>query len=342
MKMAITLRRITEDDLEMIMNWRMSDSVTRYMNTDPKLTFEGQRKWLKSVNEDCSIRYWLVEVDDTPVGVINLTDIDWENGSTSWGYYIGEERRRSLKLAIALEMSLYDYCFDILRLNEVHNEVFKLNEGVWKLHVACGCRITKDVQGEIEKNGIRYDIIHLSMDRDRWEEIRHNKKYEKVNFETTYSGLCDQDAKKAPFFLSGGAIPHHLGVAVTDIEQSIREYGRWGWIIDGQIIDDKERDVRLAFLKNVFSDDVIELVSPINTEAPVSNTLRMMKNVSTPYHICYEVDDIEKMITILKGYRYVLTEKANPACAFSSRKVAFMLNKDVGLIELLEKERRES
>lgn len=182
--MATTLRMITEDDLKMIMDWRMSETVTRYMNTNPKLTLEGQKKWLSSLEKNTNARNWIIEVDDIPAGLINLADIDWENGTTSWGYYIGEEKMRSLRLAISLEMSLYDYCFDILGFKEVHNEVFKLNEGVWKLHTACGCRIVNEVPGEIEKDGVKYDIVHLSIERDEWFALREKKKYEKIDYDT--------------------------------------------------------------------------------------------------------------------------------------------------------------
>ena len=122
--MAATLRLITKDDLERIMNWRMSERVTKYMNTNPKLTLEGQEKWFDSLEGNDKVRNWIIEVNGAPAGLINLADIDWEKGTTSWGYYIGENDKRSLKLAVSLEMSLYDYCFDVLGFNEVHNEVF--------------------------------------------------------------------------------------------------------------------------------------------------------------------------------------------------------------------------
>lgn len=236
--MATTLRLITEDDLEMIMNWRMSESVTRFMNTNPKLTLEGQKKWLASLEKNDRARNWVIEVDGNPAGLINLIDADWENGNTSWGYYIGEEKLRSLKLAISLEMSLYDYCFDILGFKEVHNEVFKLNEGVWKLHIACGNRIVKEVQGEVEKEGIAYDIVHLSIERDEWFELRKNKKYEKINFDVFQDKI-------------GGMSTHHLGVAVADIKKSIIGFRGLGWKWDGEIIDDSSRGVTLAFFKKI-------------------------------------------------------------------------------------------
>lgn len=323
--MATTLRPIKEDDLEMIMNWRMSETVTKFMNTNPKLTIEGQKKWLASLEKNNKARNWIIDVDGVPAGLINLADIDWENGNTSWGYYIGEEKLRSLRLAISLEMSLYDYCFDVLGFKEVHNEVFKLNEGVWKLHVACGCRIEKEVPGEIEKEGVSYDIVHLSIEREEWLNLRENKKYEKINYDVFQDKI-------------GGMVTHHLGVAVADIKQSIRGFRGFGWFWDGNIIDDEARNVTLAFLNRYDSDEILELVSPMNA---MSKTLRDMKNVAAPYHICYEVKDIDKTIDILKGRKYTLTEKPAPAVAFESRRVAFMLGRDSGLIELLEEEKSE-
>ena len=37
-------RKIQEKDLEKLMQWRMRPDITKYMNTDPKLTIEGQKK----------------------------------------------------------------------------------------------------------------------------------------------------------------------------------------------------------------------------------------------------------------------------------------------------------
>lgn len=321
--MSTTVRKIREEDLELIMKWRMSESVTRFMKTNPKLNLEGQKKWLSSIEKDDTVRNWLIEVDGIPAGIINLAEIDWKKRNTSWGYYIGEKKLRSLSLAISLEMSLYDYCFDVLGLKEVHNEVFKINDGVWKLHIACGCKVAKEVKGEIEKDGINYDIVHLSVKRDEWIEIRGNKKYEKIDFDIF------QDK------ISGMSI-HHIGVAVANLIQSISEYENLGWKWDGNIIEDKDRNVKLAFMKRNDSDTLIELVAPANEKSPVSHTLNIMKNIATPYHICYEVDEINKMIEILKKRKYILTESPKPAVAFNGRRVSFMISTTAGLIELLE------
>ena len=59
--MSITLRKIREEDLENIMRWRMDEEITRYMNTNPKLTLEGQKKWLAGIRANPDVDYWLIQ-----------------------------------------------------------------------------------------------------------------------------------------------------------------------------------------------------------------------------------------------------------------------------------------
>ena len=45
-------RKILEDDLEMLMHWRMRPDITYYMNSDPRLTMRDQEKWYGQIQED--------------------------------------------------------------------------------------------------------------------------------------------------------------------------------------------------------------------------------------------------------------------------------------------------
>lgn len=180
--MATILREIREDDLLMIMNWRMDPDITKFMSTDPKLTLEGQKKWLEKIRSSNNSLYRVVVVDDKPAGVINLADMDYDKKTTSWGYYIGEKSLRSLKLAISLELSLYEYVFDVLGFDEIQTPVFSMNDGVVKLHVACGEEIVEEVKGEVEKNGVKYDMTHLRMTKAKWDSIKDNKKFEHIRW----------------------------------------------------------------------------------------------------------------------------------------------------------------
>lgn len=182
--MAVTLRGIRTEDLENIMRWRMDEDITRYMNTNPKLTLEGQKKWLADIQENEDVKYWLIEVDGMAAGVINLTGLANPEGEIGWGYYVGEKRLRSIKTALSLEMSMYDYVFDTLKKKAVYGDVFSLNKGVIQLHKMCGCEVVEEKKSHVCKEGVWYDVTYVCMTADRWLDIRGTRQYEKIEFGT--------------------------------------------------------------------------------------------------------------------------------------------------------------
>ena len=100
-----------------------------------------------------------------------------------------------------------------------------------------------------------------------------------------------------------------------------------------KITIDKVQNSQIAFLsKN--GQPLIELVSPIDDKSPVCKILE--KNGVTPYHICYEVDDIYEAIKIMRKKHFIPLFKPEEAIAFENRPICYIYNKSVGLIELLD------
>lgn len=181
--MSVTLRQIRENDLENIMRWRMDEEITRYMNTNPILTMEKQRAWLASIQSNADVMYWVIEVDGQPAGVINLTGLNDPDGDLGWAYYMGEKRLRSIGTALSLEMSMYDYVFQVLKKRAVYGDVFSLNKGVIQLHKMCGCEIVEEKKRHVCKEGVWYDVTFMRMTAENWMKLRETKKYEKISFE---------------------------------------------------------------------------------------------------------------------------------------------------------------
>lgn len=180
--MSVTLRAIRETDLENIMRWRMDEEITRYMNTNPKLTLEGQRKWLEGIRTNRDVKYWLIEVENRPAGVINLTGLENPAGDLGWAYYMGERKLRSIQTALSLEMSMYDYALVNLKKRAVYGDIFSLNKGVIQLHKLCGCEIVEEKKNHVCKEGVWYDVTFMRMTAENWLAIRETKKYEKIEF----------------------------------------------------------------------------------------------------------------------------------------------------------------
>ncbi len=81
---------------------------------------------------------------------------------------------------------------------------------------------------------------------------------------------------------------HHIGYAVNDIYTTADYYIKAGWDLSIQVID-KNQNTKIAFLTKV-NFPLIELVAPVDEKSPIVKTLDKMG--VTPYHVCYEVDDI--------------------------------------------------
>ena len=127
---------------------------------------------------------------------------------------------------------------------------------------------------------------------------------------------------------------HHIGYAVNDIETTAVYYTNAGWNLTVEVIDTIQ-NTKIAFLTKP-DFPLIELVAPVDEKSPIVKTLDKMR--VTPYHICYEVDDIYLAVSDLKKKRFIPLFNPIEAVALGNRKICYLFNQAVGLIELLNKE----
>ena len=125
---------------------------------------------------------------------------------------------------------------------------------------------------------------------------------------------------------------HHIGYYVKHMEPACDAFKTLGYEALTGIIQDDARKIRICFLKN--GTETVELVEP-EAGSPFDNkNLRKMGN--TPYHICYETEDLAQTIAALQDKGYFLVQPSAPAIAIAERCVAFLYHDDAGLIELVE------
>ena len=125
---------------------------------------------------------------------------------------------------------------------------------------------------------------------------------------------------------------HHIGVATPSIEKTSKLYLSAGYSMSNIILDTIQ-NVRIAFLRKN-NMPTIELLEPVDETSPVYKTIS--KSGVSPYHSCYEVVDIANAILRLKKMNYIPLFSPVSAVALENRKICFLYNKEVGLIELVE------
>lgn len=125
---------------------------------------------------------------------------------------------------------------------------------------------------------------------------------------------------------------HHIGYAVRNIGISAEKFEKLGYNKCSNIIEDSKRKVFILFMEK--DGYLIELIAPLNDESHISTLLK--KTGSSPYHFCYEVQNMDVEIAELLNSGYILIEEASEAAAIGNKKVAFLFNKDIGILELVE------
>ena len=125
---------------------------------------------------------------------------------------------------------------------------------------------------------------------------------------------------------------HHIGIACRDISKTREFYVNLGYT-PADVVDDPLQHVKVCFLDKEGAPR-IELLAPLDEQSPVIRTLD--SSGVSPYHICYQVTDIDEAITGLRKQRFLLVSGPVPACAMGDKRIAFLYQKHTGLIELVE------
>ena len=126
---------------------------------------------------------------------------------------------------------------------------------------------------------------------------------------------------------------HHVGVAVTDLDESIRVYqSAFGAELVHRATNEKE-GLEAAFLK--VGDGEVELMTPLREDSPVGKF--MAKRGPGLHHVAYAVADIDKALAGARASGVELID-SEPRIGMHGTRIAFLQPKSVGgvLTELVE------
>lgn len=126
---------------------------------------------------------------------------------------------------------------------------------------------------------------------------------------------------------------HHIGIAVFSIEDAKPYYLDAGYDVSETICEYTQK-VKVAYARKEGSP-TIELLEPLDNTSPVVNILN--KNGCTPYHICYAVEDLGIALKEARLKGFMPLAKPVPGHGLGDALMVFLYNKNVGLIQLMEK-----
>lgn len=169
--MSVRLRPLAAADSERVLAWRNSDAVAPFMYTDRPISGEHGR-WLAAALTADDRRYWIIELDDRPVGLANLARIDRGNARCEWAYYLADPAVRGRGVGAVVEFAVLDCVFGPLGLHKLWCEVLLDNEAVWRLHESFAFRREALYRDHVRKGGAWRDVVGLGLLADDWAAAR--------------------------------------------------------------------------------------------------------------------------------------------------------------------------
>lgn len=131
---------------------------------------------------------------------------------------------------------------------------------------------------------------------------------------------------------------HHIGYAVKNIRSYLDEYliPMFSPIRISEPVADPIQQVVVCFCE-MQGGSVIELIEPMGEKSPVNSLIGSKRGGL--YHLCYEVEDLDREVQRFRQKRYMPLGKPVPAAAFEGRRIVFLLSPQQDVVEFVERPR---
>jgi len=121
----INFINITDDEKEIIRNWRNHENVRKMMYSDHVITIEEHSKFIAGLRNDLKNFYWMVRRNRENIGTISLNRVDFKNSNAYIGIYTNPYLSGMGRL---LNECLKKLAFDEGKLHTLKLEVIEDNE----------------------------------------------------------------------------------------------------------------------------------------------------------------------------------------------------------------------
>jgi methylmalonyl-CoA/ethylmalonyl-CoA epimerase len=127
---------------------------------------------------------------------------------------------------------------------------------------------------------------------------------------------------------------HHTGVLVRDIEEAEAHYRvSLGYVTESPTFEDSIQTAKVKFLRLPGATHWLELIAPIGASSKLSAALAKGGGL---HHLCYETKDLRASLDLLRESGFMVLCEPVAAVAFPGRRIAWAMDRNRFLVELLE------
>jgi len=124
---------------------------------------------------------------------------------------------------------------------------------------------------------------------------------------------------------------NHIGYITDSLSNTVEVFTSMGYQ-PTSIVEFPAHKCRLCFVKKM-GEIPIEIVEPYEDNKSLR---RLSHNGVFPYHLCYEVDNIQMKCEEFRNSGFIALSSPVSAPAFNNRLICYLWSRNLGYIELLD------
>ncbi|MDB9963944.1 GNAT family N-acetyltransferase [Vicingaceae bacterium] len=171
-KYGLEIREVEREDLELIRQYRNTESIKKRMIFKDQISRSQQLKWFEEI-QSMDHFYFLIYKNDTAIGLINGKNIDFKEGSSEGGIFVWNEDR-NYETSITASIVLNDWNFFVNDFKINYAQVLKFNKKAIAYNEFMGYKIaSKPHENE--------EVIWMSQTKEDY--IEYREKIIKLSFD---------------------------------------------------------------------------------------------------------------------------------------------------------------
>jgi hypothetical protein len=165
----VRLIRLSQEDLELVRNWRNAAHVVNQMIYREYITEEMQQNWFETINNSSNY-YFIIEFEGKKVGLINAKNYSETNGFGEGGIFIGEKEYEHSFAAVYASLTLLNFVFymmDSISISRIR--ILKENLRAVQYNKLLGYQLLPNQENEENQ------LFELSKERYKKQGLKLNK-----------------------------------------------------------------------------------------------------------------------------------------------------------------------
>lgn len=162
----LVLRALEERDNDMLLEL-INDPDTEFLlgGWSFPVSSHDQNRWYEGLQNSHDTLRCIVEKkeENTSIGTVMLTNIDYKNGTANIHIKLANETNRGKGYGSECVRALVAYAFAELRLNCIYAHIHALNEPSWRMFEKCGFIREGVLRSRLYKRGRFIDVYSYSI-----------------------------------------------------------------------------------------------------------------------------------------------------------------------------------